>query len=80
MLYLYIFLSVARFINFGFEFAFHASLLLFVVWRVPRVLVLTLLSIGFPYCAHLVGCSASIGLQFVQALMAPKPIVELHTI
>ena len=58
----------------------YAGLLLnFVVWRVPRILVLrfyllvflTLLTL-FSYCANLVGGSV---LQLVQDLMEPKPIV-----
>ena len=62
-----------------------ASLLLFVVWRLPQLLVFTVLSVAyalmlFSYCAHLVGGSIWIVLQLVQDLMEPKPIVELHTI
>ena len=64
-----------------------ANLLFFVVWRVPRILGFTILSIGFPYlltlfsyCVHLVGGSTWIVLQLVQDLMEPKPIVELDTI
>ena len=50
---------------FDFEVVFLcASFLPFVVWRVPQILIFTVLSVGFPYfltlfsyCAHLVGGS-----------------------
>ena len=70
-----------------FEFVFHArACCFFVVWRVPQILVFTVLSVGFPYFTVVqLPCSLSgwlhrIVLQLVQDLMKPKSIVELHTI
>ena len=55
-----ILLSDAHSIRFLSSFS-SASLLLFVVWRVPRILVFTVLSIGFPYFTKFVQllCSLS---------------------
>ena len=61
MFYLCLFLlSYPR--SFCFSICFsRASLLLFVVWRVPRILVFTVLSVGFPYFTNVVQllCSLS---------------------
>ena len=61
MLHLYVFLlRDARFVWFSICFS-RASLLLFVVWRMPRILVFTVLSIDFPYFTNVVQllCSLS---------------------
>ena len=60
MLYLYVFLlSDTR--SIWFWMFPRSSLLLFVVWRVPRILVFTVLSIGFPNFTNVVQllCSLS---------------------
>ena len=64
-----------------------ASLLLFVEWRVPQILFFTVLSFGFPYFTNVVQLLCSLSGWLYQTcsatdtdLMAPIPIVELHTI
>ena len=74
---------------FGLEFVFffHASLILFVVWRVPRILVFMVLSVGFLYFTNVVQipCSLSGWLHLNCSLVGigfngAKPMVELHAI
>ena len=69
-----------------FKFVLHArACCFFVVWRVPRILVSTLLSVGFPYFTNVVQllCSLSGRLHLyyssirVKDLKEPKAVVEL---